>query len=97
MVDLAVVTLGRDPGSLTMSTAVPLYEQLAELYRAKIRAGDLKPGDRLPSTSALKADGWKQNVIVSAMRVLRVEGWTRGQPGQAVYVAEHPPGVASTD
>jgi len=74
-----------------MSDTAPLYEQLAELFRAKIRAGELKPGDRLPSTSQLKADGWKQGVIVWAMRTLRVEGWTRGQPGQAVYVAENPP------
>jgi DNA-binding transcriptional regulator YhcF (GntR family) len=91
MVNTAMVTLGCDPGSLTMPTAMPLYEQLAELYRAKIRSGELRPGDRLPSTSALKADGWKQNAIVSAMRILRVEGWTRGQPGQAVFVADRPP------
>ena len=80
-----------------MSPQLPLYEQLAELLRAKIKSGELKPGDRLPSTGMLKADGWKQGVIVSAMRILRVEGWTRGQPGQAVFVAEHPPGVTSTD
>lgn len=69
----------------------PLYEQLAEQLRNKIRAGELKPGDRLPTTSQLKADGWSQGVIVWAMRVLRSEGWTRGQPGQAVFVAERPP------
>jgi DNA-binding transcriptional regulator YhcF (GntR family) len=74
-----------------MSTSAPLYEQLAEVFRAKVRAGELKPGDRLPSTSALKEAGWKQGVIVSAMRILRIEGWTRGQPGQAVYVADSPP------
>lgn len=74
-----------------MSETTPLYEQLAELFRAKIRAGELKPGDPLPSASQLKADGWKQGVIVWAMRTLRMEGWTRGQPGKAVYVAENPP------
>jgi DNA-binding transcriptional MocR family regulator len=76
-----------------MSTSVPLYEQLAETIRARIRSGALKPGDRLPSTSAWRAEGWKQGVIVSAMRILRIEGWTRGQPGQAVYVADNPPEV----
>lgn len=91
MVDIAVIPLVRDRGSTAMSTSVPLYEQLAETFRAKIRSGELKPGDRLPSTSALKAEGWKQGVIVSAMRTLRIEGWTRGQPGQAVYVASTPP------
>lgn len=94
MVDMAVVTLGCDPGSLTMASTAPLYEQLAEEIRTKIRAGELKPGDRLPSTSALKEAGWKQGVIVSAMRTLRIEGWTRGQPGQAVYVADRPPSTS---
>lgn len=96
MVDLAVIPLGCDPGSTAMPTAVPLYEQLAEEIRTKIRAGELKPGDRLPSTSALKEAGWKQGVIMWAMRTLRAEGWTRGQPGQAVYVADRPP-VSRTD
>lgn len=91
MVDMAVIPLDRDPGRSAMSTSAPLYEQLAESIRNQIRSGVLKPGDRLPSTSALKAEGWKQGVIVSAMRILRVEGWTRGQPGQAVYVADDPP------
>lgn len=80
-----------------MATSVPKYEQLAEIYREKIRSGELKPGDRLPSTSALKADGWKHGVIGWAMRTLRIEGWTRGQPGEAVYVAERPPVTRSGD
>jgi DNA-binding transcriptional regulator YhcF (GntR family) len=74
-----------------MSTSAPLYEQLAELFRGKIRAGELQPGDRLPSASALKAEGWKHHAVIAAMRTLRTEGWTRGQPGQAVFVAEDPP------
>lgn len=74
---------------------MPKYEQLAEQYREKIRAGELKPGDRLPSTTALVAEGWKRGTIGIAMRTLRQEGWTRGQPGEAVYVATHPPGVAT--
>lgn len=94
MVDMAVIPLGCDPGSTDMPTSVPLYEQLAETFRAKILSGELKPGDRLPSTSALKEAGWKQGVIVSAMRTLRIEGWTRGQPGQAVYVADRPPSTS---
>jgi len=70
---------------------VPKYEQLAQLIRDRIRAGELQPGDRLPSTSALKADGWSQGTITWAMRALRMEGWTRGQPGDGVFVADHPP------
>lgn len=74
---------------------MPKHEQLAEEYREKIRTGELKPGDRLPSTSQIEAEGWKRGTIGIAMRTLRTEGWTRGQPGEAVYVAAHPPGVAT--
>lgn len=70
---------------------MPKYEQLAEEFRNKIRSGELRPGDRLPSTSALKAAGWSQGTITWAMRALRIEGWTRGQPGDGVFVADHPP------
>jgi GntR family transcriptional regulator len=70
---------------------VPKYEAFAESIRAQIRAGQLKPGDKLPSTSQLKAAGWRQGTITSGMRILRAEGWARGQPGEAVYVADHPP------
>ena len=77
------------PRSPDMS--IPLYEQLAESVRQQIRAGTLKPGDRLPTQSTLKSDGWTHNVIIAAMRELRSGGWVRGQPGQAVYVADKPP------
>lgn len=76
---------------------MPKYEQLAEVYRNKIRTGELKPGDRLPSTSALQAEGWKRGTIGIAMRTLRSEGWTRGQPGEAVWVAERPPTTRTGD
>jgi GntR family transcriptional regulator len=89
MVKQAVMALGCDPGSLTMTTSK--YEMLAEKIRDQIRSGDLAPGDRLPSTSQLKADGWSQGTITWAMRVLRMEGWTRGQPGDGVFVHDHPP------
>jgi len=70
---------------------MPKYEQLAESIRMKIRAGDLQPGDRLPSIAALRADGWSTGTITWAMRQLRIEGWTRGQPGDGVFVADVPP------
>lgn len=76
---------------------MPKYEQLAEEYREKIRSGVLKPDDRLPSTSQLEAAGWKRGTIGIAMRTLRTEGWTRGQPGEAVFVADVPPVTRSGD
>lgn len=74
-----------------MSSPTPKYEQFAESIRQQIRAGILKPGDRLPSNTQFKADGWKHGTIVIGMRQLRNEGWVRGQPGEAVFVADNPP------
>lgn len=89
VVDQGVIYSGLRPEETPMAT--PLYEQLAEQLRQQIRAGILKPGDRLPTQTALKEQGWTHNVIIAAMRDLRTGGWTRGQPGQAVFVADHPP------
>lgn len=88
MLEQAVVTLGRDPGS---AMTLPKYEQLAESFREKIRSGELAPGDRLPSINAIRGEGWSTGTITWAMRTLRMEGWTRGQPGDGVFVADHPP------
>jgi DNA-binding GntR family transcriptional regulator len=89
VVDPGVIYSECDPRSTHMS--IPLYEQLAEQLREEIRAGRLKPGDRLPSQTALKEQGWSHYAILSAMRELKSGGWTRGQSGRAVYVADHPP------
>jgi DNA-binding GntR family transcriptional regulator len=70
---------------------VPKYEQLAEEIRQQIRDGVLKPKDRLPSNTQYKAMGWRHGTYLAAMRVLRAEGWTRGQPGEGVFVAADPP------
>lgn len=75
---------------------MPKYEQLAGQIRDQIRSGVLKPGDRLPSNTAFQQQGWRHGTIVIAMRVLRAEGWTRGQPGEGVFVADHPPGSAAS-
>lgn len=74
---------------------MPKYRQLAEMIKDQIRSGVLKPGDRLPSSSQYDEMGWKHGTYIAAMRELRAEGWTRGQPGEGVFVAGHPPGAAA--
>jgi len=91
MVDMVMEALGCDPGSESVTSATPKYEQFAELIRQQIRSGELQPGDRLPSNTQFKADGWKHGTYLAGMRLLRREGWVRGQPGEAVYVADVPP------
>lgn len=92
MVDMVMVSSGCDPGSASMT--MPKYEQLAEQIRQQIRDGVLKPKDRLPSNTQYKAKGWSKGTYLAAMRILRAEGWTRGQPGEGVFVADRPPGSA---
>jgi DNA-binding GntR family transcriptional regulator len=89
MVDLAVISLGRDPGSSEMT--MPKYEAFAESVRQRIRSGVFKPGQELPSNTGFQAEGWKRTTIMLGMRVLRSQGWVRGQPGEAVFVADNPP------
>ena len=68
-------------------TSAPKYVRVAEAIRERIRTGDLKPGDRLPSTKQLEAEfGVSYGSIRGAMLVLKAEGLVRGQPGEAVYV-----------
>jgi len=88
----AVISLTREPGSDDVTTPMPLYLQFAEHVRDEIRAGRLKPGQRLPSTTEFVATGrWARSTVVAGMRQLRQTGWVRGQPGQAVFVADERP------
>lgn len=70
---------------------MPKYEAFAEQIREQIRRGELQPGDRLPSNTQYQQQGWKRTTIMLGMRILRAEGWVRGQPGEAVFVADRPP------
>jgi GntR family transcriptional regulator len=84
-----VISLGRDPGSFAMPA--PKYVQLADTIRAQIRAGQLKPGEQLPSTNDFKAAGHTYGTIRSALLVLKAEGWVEGRQGDGVYVTDNPP------
>lgn len=65
------------------------WEKLAEHIRNQIRTGDLKPGDKLPSTAQLKAEhGVSDSVIRYAMHALRTEGLVESAHGVGVFVAE---------
>ena len=66
----------------------PKYVRVADAIRQRIQTGELKPGDRLPSTKQLEAEfGVSYGSIRGAMLVLKAEGLVRGQPGEAVYVS----------
>lgn len=68
------------------------YERVAASIQQDIKAGRLKPGDKLPGNRALAeqynvALGTAQN----ALRYLQDEGWLVATPSVGVFVAEAPP------
>lgn len=70
----------------------PKYARVAEDIRAQIRAGTLKVGDRLPSTTALIARYQvSYGTVRAAILVLKAERIVEGQQGEAVYVIGVPP------
>ncbi len=67
----------------------PDYQRIANEIRAKIKAGELKPGDRLPSISQLqKQYGVSAQPVKSALLVLQTEGLVEGHQGRGVFVID---------
>ncbi|GAA2374257.1 GntR family transcriptional regulator [Nonomuraea africana] len=59
-----------DPNSFT-----PLYRQVADLLRAQIEEGELRPGDKLKNEDALAEEfGTGKATVRQALRLLRAEG-----------------------
>ncbi|WP_446220818.1 GntR family transcriptional regulator [Micromonospora sp. IBHARD004] len=74
-----------------MPTAEAPYRQIANDLTAKIKSGELKPGDKLPSTREL-AEAYKvhMNTASRALSLLHDRELITGQPGRGTYVAERP-------
>lgn len=63
----------------------------AEVVR-RIRAEVYKPGEKLPPIRELAVElKVGQSTLKSALVLLQRDGWTRGQQGDGVYVADEPP------
>lgn len=63
-------------------------QQVVDDIRGRIKSGELKPGDKLPTKSELaKQYQVSPSVIDAAMIELRAAGLVRGQQGKGVYVA----------
>ncbi|ROO83348.1 GntR family transcriptional regulator/MocR family aminotransferase [Actinocorallia herbida] len=85
------------PVLLDRTSGDPLHVQLAETLRARIRAGDLPAGERLPSSRAFAAAlGVSRTVVTESYQQLYAEGWLEGRHGSGTYVADvgdpRPPG-----
>ncbi|MEO3821107.1 winged helix-turn-helix domain-containing protein [Plantactinospora sp. B24E8] len=69
--------------------AKPKWAQIVDSIRAQIAAGDLKPGDKLPSTAELcKQYDVSAIVVRQAINALKIEGVVEGVGGVGVFVAE---------
>lgn len=77
---------GRAPDK---QSPVPLYYQLAELIEAQIAAGDLQPGDRLPSERDLAAQaGISRMTARQALTYLVERGAVEVRHGIGTFVAQ---------
>ncbi len=72
---------------ITKSGSVPVREQILEQVRVAIGAGELKPGDALPSVRDLaRRLRIHHNTVSHAYRELAERGWVTMRRGSGVYV-----------
>src|SRR5215472_5789243 len=76
--------------ALARDGTIPLYRQVYEHIRAAIRTGQLRPGDRLPSTRSLADQfGTARGTMDAAYAILAGEGYVIGRgPGGTVVSAD---------
>src|SRR5215467_7154950 len=73
--------------TLVRSDAAPLYRRICDHIRTAIRSGQLRPGDRLPSTRSMAEQfGTARGTIDAAYAILAGEGYlvARGPAGTMV-------------
>jgi DNA-binding GntR family transcriptional regulator len=70
------------------SGSVPPYQQITGEIIARIRSGELRPGDRLPSlTDISQRWGVAKVTAVKVLRVLREDGYAVTRHGWGTFVA----------
>lgn len=69
----------------------PLYQQVAEAVRERIRAGELAVGRAVPSIAEL-AETYQvgRNTAVKALDLLKADGTVTTVPGRGTFVARVP-------
>ncbi|WP_030185588.1 GntR family transcriptional regulator [Streptomyces sp. NRRL S-813] len=78
---------------LDRDAMTPLYVQLANVLRDRIRRGEIPVGRRLPSQSELETETGgvvSRRTIKSALEVLTDEGLVQGVQGKGVFVIALP-------
>jgi GntR family transcriptional regulator len=81
---------GRLALRIDRTRSVPSYMQLAEQLRARITAGDFRPGARLPAERELiTASRLSRITVRQGLAVLEREGWVERKQGLGTF-ARHP-------
>ncbi len=69
----------------------PLYRRLADELATAVRAGSLRPGQRLPSIRALSRQRQVSvSSVLGALRWLEREGWVEARPRSGYFVRPRP-------
>ena len=69
------------------ASEVPIYRQLATQVQLAILSGDLRPGERLPSTRELaRRFSIHPNTVSAGYRQLARDGWVEYRHGSGVYI-----------
>ncbi|MFI1731725.1 GntR family transcriptional regulator [Streptomyces acidicola] len=70
----------------------PIYKQVARVIRERIKSGELRPKDPIPSESKMVAEyGIARDTARQAVALLRSEGWVITLPQRGSFVAEQQP------
>jgi len=73
-------------------TSAPLHAQIDQALRARILAGAVRPGTRLPSSRTLAAElGVARTTVLQALEALQAEGYLVAAPRSGVRVAPELP------
>ena len=79
-------------------SGVPFYRQIIEHVKFGIAAGDLEPGEQLPTVRQLAVDlSINPNTVVRAYRELEIEGLLDTQQGSGTFVGTKRPSVDRTE
>ncbi len=78
-----------EPPVNRLSTALPLYSQIAESLLDRIESGRLAPGERLPPERELSQMlGVNRMTLRQALRLLETQGLLVRRQGNGTYIAE---------
>ncbi|MCL5429468.1 MAG: GntR family transcriptional regulator [Chloroflexi bacterium] len=81
---------------IDLTTHSPVYAQIMGQVKRAIAAGELNPGDQLPTVRQLAADlRINFNTVARAYRLLDEEGIISTQHGRGTYILERPPSKES--